>query len=169
MSVDTVQDPGTPATRSLARGLATGALLLLVTGLPACRSSRPATLTPPRLAGLPCTRVEEGETARRSIGALHGKEVAPLASAIADYGEGRLILYASRFDGPGAAEAALASMLQRLGAGTTPFAAPVAHPSRAGIWLTKGPGGHHALFSRGDRLLWLQGEPQLVDRACGEL
>lgn len=134
----------------------------------ACRTPPP--LTPADLAGMPRSRVEEGEAARRAIGALHGKQVAPLASAIAEYGgDGTLTLYASRFGDPAEAERALETMLGRLREGSTPFAAPVPHPAHPGVWLTKGPGGHHALLRSRDRLLWVQGAAPLVDRASAEL
>ncbi len=133
-----------------------------------CRATPPA-LTPPQLAGLPRTGLDEGDAARRAIAHLHGREVAPLESAVAGYADGRLILFASRFADAGLANRAFGAMLERLASGTSPFSPPLELPDRPGTWLTRGPGGHHALWAAGTRVFWLQGDPALLDAGLREL
>jgi len=150
---------------------ALGVIVAFLTLLPslACLSP-PLELTPERLAGLPRTRLEQGDAARQAIGHLHGKDVAPVQSAVAMYGEGGpLVLFASRFaDAPTAART-LRTMLDRMSPGGTPFSPPVPNPARPGTWLTVGPGGHHALWAAGDAVYWLQGDPATLDTARREL
>jgi hypothetical protein len=145
--------------------------LVLLALLPvlAC-SSPPRELTPSRLAALPRTRLEQGDAARQAIGHLHGKDVAPLESAVAMYGDGgRLVLFASRYPDAASAERTLHTMLDRMAPGGTPFSPPVADPARPGSWLTLGPGGHHTLWAAGDVVYWLQGDPAALDAARREL
>lgn len=145
------------------------ALLLALLPVLAC-SAEPRVLTPSQLAGLSRSRLEQGDSARQAIGHLHGKDVAPLESAVAVYGEdGRLVLFASRFTDPSTAERTLRTMLERMAPGGTPFAPPIADPARPGTWLTVGPGGHHALWAAGDVVYWLQGDPAALDAARREL
>ncbi|MCU0222722.1 MAG: hypothetical protein MUF27_01340 [Acidobacteria bacterium] len=144
-------------------------LLLAVLSLPAC-AAPPRELTPAQLAGRPRTRLEQGDAARQAIGHLHGKDVAPVESAVASYGaDGRLVLFASRFADAPAAEQTLRAMLGRMAPGGTPFSPPVADPARPGTWLCVGPGGHHALWAAGDVVFWVQGDPAGVAAGRGEL
>lgn len=147
----------------------TGALLLaLVVGL-AC-TAPPRELTPAQLAGVPRSRLEQGEAARQAIGHLHGKDVAPVESEVASYGDGaRLVLFASRYPDPPAAQRTLKTMIERMAPGGSPFSPPVADPTRPGTWLTVGPGGHHALWVAGDTVYWLQGDPAALAAARREL
>jgi len=150
------------------RTLVSTLLLALLPAL-AC-SSPPRELTPPQLAALPRTRLEQGDAARQAIGHLHGKAVAPIESAVATYGEpGRLVLFASRFADAPAAERTLRTMLDRMAPGGTPFSPPVADPAQPGAWLTVGPGGHHALWASDDVVFWLQGDPAALDAARRQL
>jgi len=144
-------------------------LLLALLPAVAC-SSPPRELTPPQLAALPRTRLDQGDAARQAIGHLHGKDVAPIESAVAMYGEGgRLVLFASRFADAPAAERTLHTMLERMAPGGTPFSPPVADPAQPGAWLTVGPGGHHALWASDDVVFWLQGDPAALDAARRQL
>ena len=146
-------------------------LALLPALLPALAcSSSPRELTPAQLAGFHRARLEQGDAARQAIGHLHGKDVAPIESAVAMYGEGeRLVLFASRFADAPAAQRTLRTMLERMIPGGTPFSPPVANPARPGTWLTVGPGGHHALWASGSVVYWLQGDPAALDAARREL
>lgn len=145
------------------------ALLLALLPALAC-SSPPRELTPPRLAGIPRTRLEQGHAARQAIGHLHGKDVAPIESAVAAYGEGgKLVLFASRFADAAAAERTLRTMLDRMSRVGTPFSPPVADSAWPGSWLTVGPGGHHALWAADDVVYWFQGDPAVHEAARRQL
>ncbi len=154
---------------ALRRPAQLSALLLALLAVVAC-AAPPRELTPAQLAGRPRTQLETGDAARQAIGHLHGKDVAPVESAVAVYGtDGRLVLFASRFADAPAAEATLRAMLERMAPGGTPFSPPVSDPARPGTWLSVGPGGHHALWAAGDVVYWVQGDPAAVASGCEEL
>jgi len=101
---------------------------------------------------------------------LHGKEVAPRDSTVADYGRaGQLRVWLSRYPDGIEAERVLARMVDGMGTGRTPFAMPRVQSTAPGRWITVGPGGHSVLWASGRLLFWLQGEPDVVMRAADEL
>ncbi len=101
---------------------------------------------------------------------LHGRDVAPADSTVAEYGQpGQLRVWLSRFPDGVEAERALERMVDGMGSGRTPFAVPRPESGGAGRWITVGPGGHSALWASGRLLFWLQGEPEAVMRAADEL
>ena len=101
---------------------------------------------------------------------LHGKEVAPPDSTVADYGrDGQLRIWLARYPDGVEAEKALATMVEGMRTGRTPFTAPREQDSTPGRWITVGPGGHSLLWASGRSLFWLQGEPDAVMRAADEL
>jgi len=139
------------------------AVLLIVTSC-----TRPA--VPPRLGGLSRSKVLTGARAARAIDALHGSDVAPQRSFVADYGRrGELRLYVSFFAGPAGAQRALSAMLAGLRGGRTPFRSPRRDNQRPDRWFTVGPGGHHVVWVSGSSVYWLAGFPGLLDRAMDEL
>ncbi len=141
------------------------ALVLLVT-LAAC--ARPP--LPIRLAGLHRNRVWTGTRAATMIGEIHGKQVVPTSSMVADYGtNGELRVYLSLYADETQAFRVLERMLKGIGSGNTPFAPPRQEPGGTGRWLTFGPGGHHLLWVSRGRVYWLQGLPDAVQGAAAEL
>ena len=125
---------------------------------------------PVRLGGLTRGKVVQGERAARLVEELHGRDVAPLTSTVAEYGRGaELRLYLSRFPDGAAANRVLAAMLARLESGETPFMPPRELRDQPGRWFTVGPGGHHALWAAGDSVYWLTGDPLHLQRAVAEL
>jgi hypothetical protein len=125
---------------------------------------------PVRLAGLHRTRVWTGERASRIITQLHGRQVAPRDSIVADYGaKGQLRVYLSYYPDDAEAVRVLGRMIGVMRSGTTPFTPPRQDTSGAGRWLTFGPGGHHELWVSQGRLYWLQGSPDAVQQAAAEL
>jgi hypothetical protein len=139
--------------------------LVLITALVACARSP----LPVRLAGLHRTRVWTGSRAARLIAGMHGEDVAPRASMVADYGaSGELRVYLSVFaNGPEAARV-LARMLDGMRSGGTPFTPPQPDGT-SGRWVTFGLGSHHLLWVSEGRLYWLQGIPEAVRNAAAEL
>ncbi len=149
-----------PATRALS-------VLALALWL-ACTCTRP--LLPPRLAGLHRTRVWTGERAARLIAELHGKQVAPRSSLVADYGaRGELRVYVSLYQDDAEAFGVLGTMIGGMRSGRTPFSPPQQETAGSGRWLTFGPGGHNELWVSQGRLYWLQGLPDAVQQAAAEL
>lgn len=142
------------------------AALAVVAVVVAC--ARPA--LPPRLAGLHRTRVWTGARAARMVADLHGRDVAPHESVVADYGpSGQLRVWLARYpDGVEAAEV-LTRMVEGMRGGRTPFSEPHQLPNAPGRWVTVGPGGHSVIWASGPLLYWLQGEPETVLRAADEL
>ena len=141
------------------------ALALLVT-LAAC--ARPP--LPIRLAGLHRNRVWTGTRAATMIGEMHGKQVVPTSSMVADYGtNGELRVYLSLYADETQAFRVLERMLKGMGSGNTPFAPPRQEPGGTGRWLTFGAGGHHLLWVSKGRVYWLQGFPDVVQGAAAEL
>ncbi len=125
---------------------------------------------PMRLVGLHRTHIWSGARAVRMMAQLHGKEVAPPDSTVADYGrDGQLRVWLSRYPDGVEAEKVLARMVDGMRTGRTPFAAPRVQGSSPGRWITVGPGGHSVLWASGRLLFWLQGEPDAVMRAADEL
>jgi hypothetical protein len=125
---------------------------------------------PARLGGLARTKVWQGERAARLVEELHGKAVAPVSSAVAEYGRaGELRLYLSSFPDGAEANRTLAAMLVRLESGETPFMPPRELRDQPGRWFTVGPGGHHALWAAGSSVYWLTGDPLHLQRAAAEL
>jgi hypothetical protein len=123
-----------------------------------------------RLAGLHRTHLWSGAQAARMMAKLHGKEVAPRDSTVADYGrDGQLRVWLSRYPDGVEAERVLARMVDGMRTGRTPFAAPRVQGGASGRWITVGPGGHSALWASGRLLFWLQGDPGAVMRAADEL
>ena len=125
---------------------------------------------PARLAGLARGSVLQGDRAARLVGELHGSDVAPVSSTVAEYGRGPLLrLYLSSFSDGAAANRSFAAMLARLGSGKTPFSPPRELREAPGHWFTVGPGGHHALWTAGSSVYWLTGDPIRLQRAVVEL
>lgn len=144
------------------RGLAGLLAVLLV----ACAQAR----IPRRLAGLHRTRVWTGASATRLVSRLHDQAMPAATSAVADYGAGsELRLYLSTFADDTAASAAFEAMLRGIRTGGTPFVPPREHQQMPGRWVTYGPGGHQMLWVSRRQLYWLQGDPETVERAAGEL
>lgn len=129
----------------------------------------PAPLTPDALAGRARTNLIEGAAAQNAVGHLHGKSVAPVDSAVAEYDGGALVLYVSRYADEAGARAAFDAMLTAMRAGRGPFAVPTPWPGREGAWFTTGLGAHHALWRSDRAVCWLQGDPALVSRGASEL
>ena len=139
------------------------ALALLVV----CSCTRPQ--LPLRLAGMRRTRVWTGARATRMIADMHGKQAAPRTTMVADYGTGsELRVYLSLYPDDAAAFRVLERMITGMRSGTTPFTTPRQEGS-SGRWLTFGPGGHHELWVSRGRLYWLQGSPDIIQRAAAEL
>jgi hypothetical protein len=125
---------------------------------------------PARLAGLARGSVLQGERAARLVGDLHGSDVAPVSSTVANYGRGpQLRLYLSSFSDGAEAKRVFAAMLARIGSGDTPFTPPRELREAPGHWFTVGPGGHHALWTAGSSVYWLTGDPARLQRAVAEL
>lgn len=125
---------------------------------------------PARLGGLARGKVLQGERAARLVAGLHGSDVAPLTSTVAEYGRGaQLTLYVSAFADGAEANRTLAAMLARLESGETPFSPPRELREAPGRWFTVGPGGHHALWAAGSSVFWLAGDPLRLQQAVTEL
>jgi len=123
-----------------------------------------------RLAGLRRSHIWSGAQAVRMMAQLHGKEVAPSDSTVADYGrDGQLRVWLARYPDGDEAEKVLAKMVDGMRTGRTPFASPRVQGSNPRRWITVGPGGHSVLWASGRLLFWLQGEPDAVMRAADEL
>lgn len=138
---------------------------VLALALAAC--ARPA--LPIRLAGLHRAHVWSGERAARLMANMHGRDVAPRSSVVAEYGrEGELRVFLSVYPKDEDAGRVLARMLEAMRSGGTPFTPPGAEDG-SGRWATFGPGGHHILWVSHSRLYWLQGLPDAVEQAAAEL
>lgn len=124
---------------------------------------------PPRLAELPRTRALAGEAARRHLAQLHGRDVAPADSLVAEYGQGQLRVYLSRYRDAVTAQAELERMLAGLRRGRSPFTAPVPDPTARGRWTTVGLDAHHLVWASGRSVYWLEGDPMRVFRAADQL
>lgn len=124
---------------------------------------------PPRLADLPRARVLAGDQARRHLAQLHGRDVAPSDSIVAEYGGGGLRVYMSRYSDAVAAQRELERMLAGLRRGGSPFSRPVADPVARGRWTSVGLDAHHVLWASGRAVYWLEGNPAVVFRAAGQL
>ncbi len=124
---------------------------------------------PIRLAGLHRARVWTGESAARLIAEMHGRDVAPRQSVVAEYGtQGELRAFVSVYTNDEEAARVLTRMLEAMRYGSTPFIPPRAQGT-SGRWVTFGPGGHHLLWVSRSRLYWLQGLPDAVEQAATEL
>ncbi len=140
--------------------------MLVIVAVTACARAP----LPRRLGGLTRTRVWSGERAARLMEELHGREVAPASSAVAEYGRtGQLRLYRSRFADVATAHGTFMLMLGRLETGDSPFSPPREISEYPGHWFTVGPGGHNALWESDESVYWLAGDPELVQRAVEEL
>lgn len=145
-----------------------GRLVLVLTLLPALVACGEAPL-PPRLAELPRGRVLAGDQARRHLAQLHGRDVAPADSLVAEYGRGQLKIYLSRYRDAVTARRELERMLAGLRRGHSPFTTPLPDPTRRGRWTTVGLAAHHVLWSSGRAVYWLEGDPKVVFRAADQL
>ena len=141
------------------------ALLVLAALLAGCGQSP----LPPRLADLPRARVLAGEPARRHLARLHGRDVAPPDSLVAEYGGGRLRVYLARYSDAVTAQRQLERMLAGLRRGHSPFTRPAPDPHARGRWTTVGLDAHHVLWATGRTVFWLEGEPTVVFRAADQL
>lgn len=104
------------------------------------------------------------------VAELHGRDVAPDDSTVADYGRsGQLRVWLSRFTDGVEAQKVLTRMVDGMRSGGTPFAEPREENGATGRWVTVGPGGHNLLWTSGRALYWLQGEPSAVMGAADEL
>ena len=124
---------------------------------------------PPRLTNLPRSRVLAGEPARRQLAHLHGRDVAPTDSFVAEYGRGALRLYLSRFSDAVTAQRELARMLDGLRGARSPFARPAADPRIRGRWTTVAAGAHHVFWVAGRTMFWLEGHPAVEFTAADQL
>lgn len=141
------------------------ALLALAAVLAGCGEAP----LPPRLADLTRARVLAGEQARRHLARLHGRDVAPSASIVAEYGHGRLRVYLSRFSDAVTAQRELERMLAGLRRGRSPFTTPAGDPTARGRWTSVGLDAHHVLWAAGRTVFWLEGDPAVVFRAADQL
>lgn len=104
------------------------------------------------------------------IAEMHGKQVAPRNSMVADYGaRGELRVYVSLYRDDAEAFRVLGTMIRGMRSGRTPFTPPQQETGGSGRWLTFGPGGHHELWVSQGRLYWLQGAADAVQQAAAEL
>jgi hypothetical protein len=140
-------------------------VLVLIALAAAC--ARPT--LPLHLAGLHRSRVWTGGSAVRLIARMHGRDVAPRNSIVAEYGgRGELRVFLSTYPSAEEAARALTRMIEGMRAGGTPFSPPSAEGT-SGRWATFGPGGHHLLWVSRSRLYWLEGRPEVVHQAADEL
>ena len=125
---------------------------------------------PPRLAGLLRTRTFSGARAARMMREIHGREVAPSDSAVADYGKpARLRVWLTRYPDGVSAHRAFAAMLAALRSPASPFPPPRQDPSRAGRWSTVQGRTHHVFWVSERSVYWLEGDPGVVFTAADEL
>lgn len=144
-----------------AAALATLAVLLAACG---------RTIVPPRLGGLQRTRVLSGRKAVALVARMHGREVAPADTTIAEYGrDGILRVWVSRYDDGATAQGEFRLMLQGMRSGATPFSRPTEDRRTPGRWTTVGNGQHHVFWVSDDTLYWLEGDPRIVFQAAEEL
>ena len=145
------------------RAIALASLVLL---LVACSRI----IVPPRLGGLQRTRVLTGRKAAALVARMHGREVAPADTTIAEYGRGgALRVWVSRYDDGATAQSEFRRMLQGMRSGTTPFSRPTEDRQTPGRWSTVGNGEHHVLWVSDNILYWLEGDPRVVFQAAAEL
>lgn len=149
---------------------ATALLALLVCGCMTDHARLPD--LPARLAGLPLVTSMAGDSARREIGMMHGKGVAPRESRIGLYALGgfRAAVYASRYASSGEAERQLRAMADRMGPGSGGFG----HHMRldvAGIEVHSviGFGDQHYFYARGAVVYWLTVPAELAHRALAQM
>jgi hypothetical protein len=139
--------------------------LVLAAAFAACERSQ----LPLRLAGLHRARVWAGVSAARLIAEMHGRDVAPRNSFVAEYGSrGELRVFLSLYPSDELASRVLAGMIEGMRAGGTPFSPPQPQGT-SGRWVTFGPGGHQLIWVSRSRLYWVQGVPEAVERAAAEL
>ena len=125
---------------------------------------------PSRLAGLVRSRVLVGRQASRLLARMHGREVAPADTSVAEYGRsGSLRVWMSRYPDGATAQRTLAGMLSGMRQGKTPFVQPSEDRFVPGRWTTVGLENHHVIWVSGRTLYWLEGPPDLVFRAADEL
>ena len=104
------------------------------------------------------------------IAGMHGKQVAPTNSTVADYGaRGQLRVYVSLYADDAEAFHVLGRMIVGMRSGGTLFTPPQQESGGSGRWLTFGPGGHNELWVSQGRFYWLQGSPGAVRQAAAEL
>ena len=146
---------------------AAGRGALLIAALLAACARAPL---PGRLCGMARSKLWRGEHASMLVADLHGKNVAPTSSTVAEYGRaGQLRVYLSRFADAAKAQRSLDLMLARLGSGETPFSEPRELREHPGHWFTVGPGGHHAVWVSGESLYWVTAGPGQIEQALSEL
>lgn len=142
------------------------ALAVLAVLLAACGR----VVVPPSLGGLKRTRVLAGRQAVALVARMHGQDVAPADTTIAEYGhEGTLRVWVSRYDEGATAQSEFRRMLAGMRGGSTPFTRPTEDRNTPGRWTAVGNGQHHVLWVSEDTLYWLEGDPRVVFRAAAEL
>jgi hypothetical protein len=141
--------------------LGLGALLLAACG---------ASPLPSRLAGLPRSHMVVGLQAARLLDRVHGRDVAPADTSVAEYGRGApLRVWMSRYSDGVTAQRILAEMLAGMRRDDSPFLRPSEDSTMPGRWTTADAAAHHVLWVTGRTLYWLEGRPELVFRAADEL
>lgn len=157
--------PASPRRWVLPVRVSAAAWVALVAVLAGCGASP----LPPRLANLPRSRVLAGGPARRQLAHLHGRDVVPADSFVAEYGRGALRLYLFRFSDAVTAQRELERMLAGLRGARSPFARPTADPRVRGRWTTVAAGAYHVVWAAGRTVFWLEGHPAVVFPAADQL
>jgi hypothetical protein len=147
------------------RGVLTA--MLLATAVLACGRAP----LPPRLGGLPRTRMWTGARADNLTRHLPMKEFQPRESTVAEYGApGQLRVLLARYRDGVEAHRALALILEHLSRSESRFSPPRERRDSPGHWYTVAPDGRHEVGWVSDgTLFWVMGEPRAVERAMTRL
>lgn len=126
---------------------------------------------PPRLGGLPRTRMWTGARADSLTQHLPMQEVRPRESMVAEYGApGQLRVLLARYRDSVQAYRALSVILEHLSRAESPFSPPRERRDSPGHWYTVAPDGRHEVGWVSDgTLFWVMGEPRAVERAMSRL